>query len=475
MNGDDFTVEGTYEGDWKFPMCDTFVFGTLIIEKGGISLRVLVPKGFPCKWRENIDIRGKAFKLKRNNRLRNNEFHFLLQNLRVLQFGNPSSSYHEITFDIQDAFISIEPDIDFTAINSCVIRTELLDKWCWEYISNSYTHNLIEAGIEQSLEYKQKEPYTCFQDEKSKIVLYFSTQTNHPSVNGFHIINKCFFNIFFSEKQNFEFAYVFAERIWHLFSLLWDAVYEPEYIEFQTKGNRFFYIQNAVKCEYRLKRFEQFLFTQLTDFTQDDLDIIIERWLDLYENNPEALGLYMETSLNERLSTQNTLKNYVSVIDGLTASIKTDRKIKDYKIEDIIQLLAGNCEELTENEKNSMILALSNERGGEGLKPRLRTLLLELENYPPMESVKKISPNQEGKCTDNSKEISDILDVIKFVEKVVNTRNYLTHPKKKEKSVISPEQYSEYTYILKKVLQVYILKKIGAPSNVIYKVGQMFL
>lgn len=470
MNDYDFTVEGTYEGDWKFPMCNDTVYGTLIIEKELITLRVLIPKGFPWKCHTNIDVKGKAFRRKITKRLKNLEFHFLLQNLRVLQFGNSSSTYNEITFDVQEAFISIEPDINFSAINSCIIRTELLDKWCWEHIGSSYIHNSIDAGAEQDLVYKQKEPYTCFQDKEGKIVLYFGTQTIHPSVNGFHIMNKCFLNILFNEKQDFEYANIFAERVWHLFPLLWNVAYEPDYIEFKTTDNRFIYIQNGAKCEHRSRDAEYVLFSELQDFTQQDLEVVIKEWIVLYENKPEAIRLYVETALNERLSSKNIIKNLVSVIDGLTENVETEGISKSpAKVRKINELL-NKCDQLSKNERNEIITGYLRESGSE-LKPRFRKVLLEMKEYPPYRYIIEVLSKKKEKSVEDIKEDEVIYD---FVDCIVDTRNYLTHPKTPKCNLIPSELYSEHAYVLQKILQVYLLQKIKVSSDVISKVCQMF-
>ena len=42
MNDYDFVVEGTYEGNWIFPMSKDSAYGTLIIEKEFMTLRILI-------------------------------------------------------------------------------------------------------------------------------------------------------------------------------------------------------------------------------------------------------------------------------------------------------------------------------------------------------------------------------------------------------------------------------------------------
>ena len=468
MNDDDFTVEGTYEGNWKFSMCNEFVYGTLIIEKDYITLRVLASKGSLRTWRETRNVVGKAFKPQNDGGSKDCEFYFSLQGLQVLQFGSPSSSYHEIRFDVQEVFLSIKPDIDFSAINSCIIRTELLDKWCWGHIENSFVHNINNAGCKQSLRYKQKKPYTCFRDKESKVLLYFGTKTIHPSINGFHIMNKCFLNIFFNNKQNFEFAYTFAERICCFFSLLWNVAYAPEYIEFRTNDNKFIYINKSdVKCVNGLRKIEKVLFSQLTDFTPKQLYIMLKKWLELFESKQEALTLYSESTLNERLPSKNVIKNLLSVVDGLTEPAKTDGTTNNSRKRLEIETYLRKCTELTRNEKNIIKTGFLRETGSE-LKPRLRQLLLEMEEYPPFEYIKTQLSEEDTISNQDNKPIFE------FVENVVDTRNFLTHPKYPKENIIPTKKYAEYAYILQKIAQVYLLQKINAPKDIICKICQMF-
>lgn len=468
MNDEDFTVEGTYEGNWKFSMCNEFVYGTLIIEKDYITLRVLASKGSLRTWRETRNVVGKAFKPQNDGGSKDCEFYFSLQGLQVLQFGSPSSSYREIRFDVQEVFLSIKPDIDFSAINSCIIRTELLDKWCWGHIENSFVHNINNAGCKQSLRYKQKKPYTCFRDKESKVLLYFGTKTIHPSINGFHIINKCFLNIFFNNKQNFEFAYTFAERICCFFSLLWNVAYAPEYIEFRTNDNKFIYINKSdVKCVNGLRKIEKVLFSQLTDFTPKQLNIMLKKWLELFESKQEALTLYSESTLNERLPSKNVIKNLLSVVDGLTEPAKTDGTTNNSRKRLEIETYLRKCTELTRNEKNIIKTGFLRETGSE-LKPRLRQLLLEMEEYPPFEYIKTQLSEEDTISNQDNKPIFE------FVENVVDTRNFLTHPKYPKENIIPTKKYAEYAYILQKIAQVYLLQKINAPKDIICKICQMF-
>ena len=321
------------------------------------------------------------------------------------------------------------------------------------------------------MRYKQKRPYTCFRDKESKVLLYFGTKTIHPSINGFHIINRCFLNVFFNNKQNFEFAYTFAERICCFFSLLWNVAYAPEYVEFITVDNKFIYINKSdVKCVNGLREIEKTLFSQLTDFTPKELDIMLKKWLKLFECKHEALTLYSETILNERLSSKNILKNLVSVIDGLTENVNTDGKSKSPAKEKKINELLDKCKELTRTEKNEIKTGYLRETGSE-LKPRFKKILSEMGKYPPYEYIIKKLPQKVKKTIENIEEDEEIFS---FVDYIVDTRNFLTHPKIPKYNIIPSELYSEYAYVLQKILQVYLLQKIETPTDVICKICKMF-
>ena len=69
--------------------------------------------------------------------------------------------------------------------------------------------------------------------------------------------------------------------------------------------------------------------------------------------------------------------------------------------------------------------------------------------------------------------ISELLpnDINKdFVNKIVNTRNNLTHPKEEKNPAFSYNEYDEAAYILTKVIRVYLLKKVDIRSEIINKI-----
>lgn len=472
MNDYDFIVEGTYEGNWEFPMCKENAYGTLIIEKEFMTLRILISNSIQWKWKETLNIKGRAFKQKRNEKQRICEFDFLLRDLRILKYTNSESTFHELIFDVREAYMSINSNIDFNSINNCIVRTELLDKWCWEYIKDSFVHTFQSAGYEQNLMYKQKEYYTCFEDKKSKVLLYFGTQTRFPSVNGFHIINKCFLNINFNSKTKFNDAYIFAERVCYLFFLLWGVAYEPEYIEFRTDKNKFFYINKGeTKYLNRFEKTELEPLTELTDFKSEQLNKVFNKWLKLFDKKHEALVLYSETILNDRLSPQNVIKNLLSVIDGLTEEVKTEGKSKSPRRERTINTLLEKCSQLTKTEKNIIKTGFLRETGSE-LKPRFKELLLEIRGYPPYEYIKNSLVELKKGITEEKQKDGIIFD---FADNIVDTRNYLTHPKNYRGNIIPTEKYSEYAYILKKILQAYLMQKINVPKKIISQSTQVFL
>ena len=78
---------------------------------------------------------------------------------------------------------------------------------------------------------------------------------------------------------------------------------------------------------------------------------------------------------------------------------------------------------------------------------------------------------KKEKSVEDIKEDEVIYD---FVDCIVDTRNYLTHPKTPKCNLIPSELYSEHAYVLQKILQVYLLQKIKVSSDVISKVCQMF-
>lgn len=449
MGDYDFVVEGLYEGYWRFPMLENDIFGTLSIEKGRITFRIIFKGDNLFRWGQTLNIEGEAFNNKKN------KFYFSLFNLKVMRCEDFDNSYHDFIFEVGNVYMKTEPNIDFNAIKRCVISTRFLDEWVWEYIKDSYSYDLtLHTNNKQNLKYKQKSSYACFKNEETKIELYFGTRINYPSVNGFHIINKCFLNIHFNVIKDFGVASTFAERVLHLFSLLWNIPYLPEYIEFRTDNNKFVYIQNSNRIIVNDNTFNSCVYTELSDFSKEEIFVIFEKWIELYNKYPDALSMYFNSLLNAHLSNDQNIKNMISIIDGITERVTTNGMSNNTRRRQELNNILNRCTELSSEEKNKLRTWVLRENGTE-LKPRFRDLLSQIEYLLPNDYITH----------------SFSIGNDEWVNRIVDIRNSLTHPKETNENVsLSPIEYSKYATCLKKILHIYLMHKVNIPDRVIEKV-----
>lgn len=450
MEDYEFTVNGVYEGLWEFPVNGEKQWGQLNINEGSVVLRIFGNGGVPGINSGNISIIGKAYNNKKD------EFHFQLMDLSISRVQCYGSDFFELIFNIGQVLISENDSIDLCSIDCCIIRTELLDKWVWKYIKDGYSHNstmLINGS--QILEYKQKTTYKCYENRDYKTSLYFGTKTEHPSVNGFHMINRCFLNIHFTNKTNIVEVYDISNCIICLLSLLLNVPVKPQYVKYRTSNNQFIFLQS--RSNSSLKEDDtKLVFTNLTDFTNEEIVSIFDNWINLYKKYSDALVLFFDTKRNTDLSFDVRIKNYISVIDGITECAVTDGSSNDTRKKQELQSLLGRCNELTPDEKNKIKMWVLREKGTE-LRPRFRNLIFEVESLLPSEYIEKT-------YSVNSNE---------FVDKVLNTRNYLTHPKDSvENEIIYLNEYYKYVFGLHKILSVYLMNKIGVPEHLIKRISE---
>ena len=114
----------------------------------------------------------------------------------------------------------------------------------------------------------------------------------------------------------------------------------------------------------------------------------------------------------------------------------------------------NKCTELSSEEKNKLRTWVLRENGTE-LKPRFRDLLSQIEYLLPDDYITH----------------SFSIGNDELVNRIVDIRNGLTHPKEANENVsLSPIEYSKYATCLKKILHIYLMHKVNIPDRVIEKV-----
>ena len=86
------------------------------------------------------------------------------------------------------------------------------------------------------------------------------------------------------------------------------------------------YIQNSNRTIVNDNTFNSCVYTELSDFSKEEIFVIFEKWIELYNKYPDALSMYFTSLLNAHLSNEQNIKNMISIIDGITEEAGPDFK-----------------------------------------------------------------------------------------------------------------------------------------------------
>lgn len=184
-------------------------------------------------------------------------------------------------------------------------------------------------------------------------------------------------------------------------------------------------------------------------FFSEPFENSISNWFKLYSNHKDALDTYFDTISNKYIMPSIKIKNFISTIDALSENvideIKEDDKNdgKQEHLENIFKKL--NKEEVDFLKK---IIGKKRKKQQKSLRDRFMMLLKCINNLLPNEI------NRE------------------FVDKIVNTRNNITHPKEKKSPAFEFNEYEETAFLLTKVIRAYLLQQIDIKPDLIRSIVQ---
>lgn len=450
MNNYSFQFADSYLGFWNIPKIGKKIPGTLFIEKHSIRLELFWNNVSAANMSTVSSATGYAYSEIDNKKLC---FYFALKGLRLAnssRFGNHQSKYK---WDVDHFFMSDKPRFSINGILNCCIRTHLMDKWVWDYTKESYSDLWPfreNDGIE--LKYQAKPSLTLFESEKLCLYIKFSHAAHTPNALGFDMSTNTFLNLNLKKKHSFYDALDLTESVIWLFSLLWDNQFNPDFIEFRTEKSKFIYKQSdRYSYKYRDITHDN-LITSISNFNDEELKTVIAKWFNFVEEERSALSTFFETQFNEHTTPATRIKNYVSVIDGLTRNerVPSSGQISDKarlkKFDSSFKKIKGV---LSQKEFNEIKMAILRESPTE-LKPRFSYLMEILKEYVKVDTE------------------------LDFCKKVIETRNIITHPKSMGKDVFRKEQYIDVAYCLEDIVRAYILYRIGVVNKLALKIMSGF-
>lgn len=450
MNNYSFQFADSYLGFWNIPKIGRKIPGTLFIEKHSIRLELFWNNVSAANMSTISSATGYAYSEIDNKKLC---FYFALKGLRLTnssRFGNHQSKYK---WDVDHFFMSDKPRFSINGILNCCIRTHLMDKWVWDYTKESYSDLWPfreNDGIE--LKYQAKPSLTLYESEKLCLYIKFSHAAQTPNALGFDMSTNTFLNLNLKRKYEFYDALDLAESVIWLFSLLWDNQFNPEFIEFRTAKSKFIYKQSdRYSYKYRDITHDN-LITSISNFDNEEFKTIIAKWFNFVEEERSALSTFFETQFNEHTTPATRIKNYVSVIDGLTRNVRVPSsgqmsdKTRLKRFDSSFKKIKGV---LSQKEFNEIKMAILRESPVE-LKPRFSYIMEILKEYVKIDT----EPD--------------------FCKKVIETRNIITHPKSMGKDVFRKEQYVDVAYCLEDIVRAYILYRLGVANKLALKIMSSF-
>ncbi len=450
MNNYNFKFAQSYQGYWNIPGIGDGIPGTLYLEKHNIHLDLF--------WNNNPRINnfkideagGYAYALNSENKTYS---YFLLNDLQCTSASWSTNGQSQFYFEIASFIITDDINFQMNNIENICIRTKFLDLWLSDYISNCYNISPIKKNGSFSIDYTPNESLTLYESDIIRVYIHFGLGWTMPSYKGFNLTTRCFFNIKLKKSLSFEEAYEMSENYIQLLAILWSNRFCPDFIEFYSGDTSFIYKQND-KYSYKYQEGEiNTINTSFTDFADGDFSSIILRWIDLIRKQSDTINTLQETFFNNHLSPSTLIKNYITIIDGLTKNdfVKTDGHIQRGKVKDEYDILLKKIKDnlavigINKNDYNRLENAVLRQPQN-SLKSRFQNMLNNLTHY--------ITIDLE----------SD------FCEKAINTRNYITHIRDKSEIIFPKNQYIALSICLEKIIIAHILHYLGIRSEIATKI-----
>lgn len=444
MNCYNFSFKNSYTGFWRVDGDEKKIPGTLYLHEHSIEIDLFSDD---TEYDSGIDfIKGEAFAKDEDDK--DVFYKFLIHGVHYKSGTRFAQGLNHYVFDIEYFFIYTD-GYDLTNTKSVCLRTQHLDKWVGKLVKQGYdVQNANHKTGMCEFRFTPHTPISLYHNTQSNydINIYFGWQHKHIG-NDFNVGTKNFLNIEFGDKTlNVNEAYNEIDRFKNLLYLLWNISFNPEYIEFRTTyGNCILKRSDKHSFQYIESSKSLSPHTQINNFKIEDFHLVIERWKDLYDKYSDALDTYFETICNSYISPTIRIKNFISTIDALSEE-KTGIVLPIPETSRNAIFLQSIFEKtdaiLTIQEKKRLKDLILKEKSS-NLKPRFRKLLDEIKDIMP-----------------------DDIDY-DFVEKIVNTRNNITHPKDPEPFAFAQNEHKDAAYKLTQVIRAYMLKYIQMESSMI--------
>lgn len=432
-----FTFKAAYTGIWGCIDSDTQIPGTLHLDEHDIKLELFSQKNIDEIWRSRNDIRGIAYSDKKN-------YHFILKGVHLTSHAIGLICHYK--FEIEEIILAKEEISSLDNIKNICIRTKLADNWLSNQLMNSFDIKR-EVGIpfKTVIKFEQQNNIILFDNDDIRVFIsnvYHSENTRTlVQLESTAIINIDFKK----DTTTFEECDNIANIITHFFSIIWNETFEPDYIMYTTvkgefirkKNDRFSYI-------YLEPQKPSSTYTSFENFKDwKTISEMIRKWIKIYEKYSYALSTYFEVISNTRNAPNIILRCFISILETLANEFKIPQK----------PLPPDNNKKIFMNQICDKYNIIDEDRLSIEQK-----FLMEKKNY-----IK--STIYELVCS-----IQDIIpqNIDKnFINKAINTRHNLTHISVQDPNSFMQSEIKKVNLDLSRIIRAYLLRKIGAPEEVI--------
>ena len=136
MNNYGFHFAESYQGYWNIAQIGRKIPGTLYIEKHSIRLELFWNNITSSDIRAISSVTGYAFTEHENKK---SCYYFVLKELQLMSVSWFGKHQSQFKLDVDYLCMSDIPRFTRNGIVNCCIRTQLMDKWVWDYTQNSYS------------------------------------------------------------------------------------------------------------------------------------------------------------------------------------------------------------------------------------------------------------------------------------------------------------------------------------------------
>lgn len=441
-----FSFQTQYIGIWRIPnMPNVTLSGTLFMKEQSIGIDLYFQNTVQNLPEELERLTGTTYTINEQNS-KEELLNIELQHLTFIRYTNFNGGLKHYKYEVKELYI-YEGCFEKDNIKEINIRASILDKWAAPILSSAFNsvHYDNMPDYQHIIKFIQRSPYSLQDSDNTHTYLYFSYSRYYGGIYQ-GIKQKTLFCIKPNTQQTFDESLTLIKQYSWLLYLIMNRVFFIDYLIFHTPNGKFIYkISNKYAYRYVEIHPNAEPHTTLDEFTQDEISSIFSKWDSFYTKYYDAVDTFYESLSNLYLPPSSLMKNYISIIDAFTRSIKGETgeiNNNTERAKTVYEILEKTKDVLTSDEKNKLKMWLLYNKGT-GIKPRFCKLL---------EQIKDLLPRNINN---------------EFVEKIINTRNNITHPNNNEDYSFREDQYEDVSYLLTKIIRAYILKHLGISEIII--------